>query len=173
MGKRYEKGSDDLEQRIARLRDKYYSDLRVVTIGTLFVFDDDDSALSVLRHQGRSAAALCRIVPARERAAGLPDVQIIVDRATYSRSTAKQRDAILDHELYHIQPVFDEQTGRPKFDAQDRPKLRIRRHDHEFGWFDEIANRHGDDSMEVRQAKALIEASGQLYFDFGEEKVAA
>jgi hypothetical protein len=54
----------------------------------------------------------------------------------------------------------------PAFDALDRPKLAMRKHDHQFGWFDEVAQRHGEASPEVRQARVLMEKSGQLYFDF-------
>jgi hypothetical protein len=54
----------------------------------------------------------------------------------------------------------------PVFDAVGRPKLLMRKHDHQFGWFDEVAQRHGEASPEVRQARVLMESSGQLYFDF-------
>jgi len=42
----------------------------------------------------------------------------------------------------------------------------MRKHDHQFGWFDAVAQRHGEASPEVRQARVLMESSGQLYFDF-------
>lgn len=172
MGKRYEKASSDVEGRIAKLVDDFYHEsLSKVTIGALFVYDTESSD-PVLTHQGYEAAGLCRIVSARERASGLPDVQIILDRAVYSGLNAKQKNALIDHELYHIEPVLNEETNEQKYDAQDRPKLRIRKHDHQFGWFDEIANRHGEHSNEVRQAKKLIEDSGQLYFDFDQKKAA-
>jgi hypothetical protein len=49
----------------------------------------------------------------------------------------------------------------------DRPKLTLRRHDFQAGWFHEIAQRHGEASPEVRSAKQLMAGTGQLYFDFG------
>lgn len=51
-----------------------------------------------------------------------------------------------------------------KRDDLGRPVLKIRLHDQQHGWFDEIARRHGDASIEVQQAKAFADSSGQTYF---------
>jgi putative metallopeptidase len=96
----------------------------------------------------------------------MADASIVVDRATWLSLSPAQRSALIDHELQHFERVLDDESERPKSDAIGRPKLAMRKHDHQFGWFDEIAQRHGDASFEVRQAKQLIEHSGQLYFDF-------
>lgn len=162
MAKRYDHASEDVLQHIKTLRKKYYDYLESVTVGALFVSDED--GVSCLEHQGYPAAAVCRIVPTRDRAAGLTDVLIIVDTAIWQGFDAKRKAALIDHELYHIEPVVKD--GVQKFDVQDRPKVKIRKHDYQFGWFDEIANRHGEASGEVSQAKLLVEMSGQLYFDF-------
>lgn len=169
MAKRYEKASLDVVNRIAELRRQYYADIEVVTVGALFVYDTV-SNLPILAHQGYSAAAVVRVTSARDRAAGMPDAQIVVDRATWQDLTSQQKNALIDHELYHLEVETDGETpeGKPRlaYDAQDRPKLKIRKHDRQFGWFDEIADRHGGDSMEVRQARRLLESTGQLYFEF-------
>lgn len=170
MGKRYEQPSSELVELIDRVRGDYYADeLENVTIGALFI--DDDSGFPCLEHQGYPAAAVCRIVPARDRAAGLPDAQIIVDLCTYKELNARQKIALLDHELHHIERKRDK-YGDYKLDAQGRPALEIRKHDWNLGWFDEVANRHGENSIEVIQARRLLEQSGQLYFDFGKRAAA-
>lgn len=56
-------------------------------------------------------------------------------------------------------------------DAQGRPALKMRMHDREFGWFDEIARRHREHSIEIRQSTRLVEDVGQLYFGFAAGKV--
>jgi hypothetical protein len=163
--KTYSNPSSDLLATIERMASAYHDELVQVTVGALFVFDDEDG-VPCLKHQGYPAAAVVRITPVRDRALGIPDAIITVDRATWQTLTAPQKDALIDHELEHLELVLDEETGNPKYDALERPKLRMRKHDHQLGWFAEVARRHGEASCEVRQARQLIEATGQLYFDF-------
>lgn len=164
--KTYSKAPDAADC-VEKIQEHYHSDLDGVSVTALFVFDEEASSESVLKHQGYPAAAVCRITPLRERAQGLADASIVIDRATWLTLSAPQRDALIDHELTHLTRALDEETEQPKSDVLGRPKLVMRHHDHQFGWFDEIAQHHGEASPEVRQAKALMESSGQLYFDFG------
>lgn len=150
---------------IANIQADHHDELEGVTVSALFVFDPEASE-PVLKHQGYPAQAVVRITPVRDRALGMADASIVIDRSNWLMLSQRQRNALIDHEMTHLSLVLDKDTGAPKFDVLDRPKLRIRRHDHQFGWFDEIAQRHGDASPEIRQAKHLVEASGQLYFDF-------
>jgi hypothetical protein len=163
--KTYSDASSDLETAIERMQHAYHPDLSRVRVGALFVFDDE-TTLPCLKHQGYSAAAVVRISPLRDRALGMADAVIVVDRFTWLTLSAESRDALVDHELEHLDRVIDEETQKPKYDTLGRPKLRMRRHDHQYGWFDGVAARHGEHSMEVLQAKQLIEQTQQLYFDF-------
>jgi hypothetical protein len=157
----------DAHELIDKIQSEYHPDLDGVAVAALFVFDEEASSDQVLKHKGYPAAAVCRITPLRDRAQGLDDASIVIDRATWVTLTQPQREALIDHELTHLTRVLDEETEQPKSDVLGRPKLAMRHHDHQFGWFDEIAQRHGEASPEVRQAKALMESSGPLYFDFG------
>lgn len=173
----YQPAPAEIERRIAALREKYYAkgqpeDLTDVTIGVLFVHDDNEPDKPVLTHQGYPAAATIRIVGARDRAQGMPDTQIVIDRATWLSFDAKKQNAVLDHELYHLERKLDKH-GAPTYDSHDRPRLTLRKHSWQFGWFDEIAKRHGDNSLERIQARMLLDATSQLYFDFGPESKAA
>lgn len=166
----------DVADCIAKMRAAHHPELEQVTISALFVFDDE-SAVSVLKHQGYDAGAVVRITPLKDRALGVADATIVVDRCGWLALSQRQRDALIDHELTHLEIKTDEEEGVddpvPIFDALGRPKLLMRRHDHQFGWFDEVAKRHGQASPEVRQARVLMETSGQLYFDFGSQAKAA
>lgn len=155
----------DADNCIGSVRDDYHDELAGVTVSALFVFDTE-STTAVLKHQGYPALAVVRITPIRDRALQIADATIVVDRSGWLTLSQRQRDALIDHELTHLRRVVDKETGHPVFDVLDRPKLAMRRHDHQFGWFDEIAQRHGEASPEVRQAQTLMESSGQLYFDF-------
>jgi hypothetical protein len=168
----YSNPSADLTQHIERMQSMYHPELADVTVGALFVHDDE-SGDPVLKHQGYPAAAVVSITPLKQRALGVADAVIIVDRSTWLTLSSKQCDALIDHELEHLDRVMSEATEEepagPKFDALGRPKLAIRRHDHQLGWFDDVARRHGDASPEIRQAKQLLAATQQLYFDFALE----
>lgn len=167
MAKTYSAASADLLKRIERMQAEHHEDLAKVTIGALFVFDDEKSD-AVLKHQGYPAAAVVRITPLKDRALGISDAIIVVDRAHWQKLSAAQMNALIDHELEHLQTVLDADTGKPKFDGMDRPKLSMRQHDHQLGWFDAIARRHGEASPEIGQARQLLEQTKQLYFDFGQ-----
>lgn len=154
---------------IDKIQADHHEDLEGVTVSALFVFDAEHS-LPVLKHQGYPAGATVRITPLKDRALGMADAQIVVDRAGWLALSQRQRAALIDHELTHLEVKTDEEEGAedpvPVCDAIGRPKLLMRKHDHQFGWFDEVAQRHGEASPEVRQARVLMESSGQLYFDF-------
>lgn len=163
--KTYSAASTDLIDHIERMQSENHPDLEIVNVGALFVFDEEHSD-PVLKHQGYPAAAVVRITSLRDRALGMADAIIVVDRSTWASLSMAQKDALIDHELYHLVQVVDEETNKPKGDSLGRPKLKMRQHDHQLGWFDEIAQRHGEASPEIRQARQLIEQTQQLYFDF-------
>jgi hypothetical protein len=165
--KTYSKASQDVLDHIERMKQAHHeADLGEATVDALFVFDDEDSHSQVLTHNGYPAAAMVKITGLKDRALGIADAVIIIDRAYWSACTAAQRDALMDHELQHLERAFDEETGDGKSDPLGRPLLRSRKHDYQMGWFAAVAERHGQDSPEVRQAKALIADTKQLFFDF-------
>jgi hypothetical protein len=49
-------------------------------------------------------------------------------------------------------------------DDLKRPKLKLRKHDVEVGWFAIVAGRHGSASLEIEQAKAVMDSYGQLFW---------
>lgn len=155
----------DADSCIEKIQATFHKELRDVTVAALFVFDHE-SSVPVLKHQGYPAGAVVRITSLKDRALGIADAQIVIDRAGWLALSQRQRDALIDHELTHLTRKVDKETGEQIVDILERPKLVMRHHDHQHGWFDEIAQRHGEASPEVRQARRLIESSGQLYFDF-------
>lgn len=174
--KTYSAVSDDVAAHIASMHSQYHPEIEGVTIGALFAFDEK-SGEPVLKHQGYLASAVVSITPTKQRALGIADAVIVIDRAQWLGFTAAQKDALIDHELEHLDRVISKDTedspAAPVFDSIGRPKLAMRRHDHQFGWFDDVARRHGEASCEVRQAKALVAQTQQLYFDFALEPTEA
>jgi hypothetical protein len=94
--------------------------------------------------------------------AGLADAEITLDADRWKELGRGKRIGLIDHELTHIELVYDDDGLA--LDDNERPKLKLRKHDYEFGWFNEVVERHGNDSLEREQAARLLYNAGQLYF---------
>lgn len=112
-----------------------------------------------LKLNGLAADGIARILPPKQRALGRGDAEISLDGDYWREASHEERRALLDHELHHLQVRM--QNGLPVRDNLSRPKLKMRRHDVDVGWFVVIAERHGMASGEQRQAKEIQERFGQ------------
>jgi len=137
-----------------------------VTIDFVFAFADEDDAGNkvgnALSKNGCKALGICRKLPLKDRAMGRADAEISLDGDWWNKACEEEQHALLDHELYHIVVKVDKR-GIVRDDLQ-RPVLQMRKHDHEFGWFKEIAARHGLFSQERQQAKDMMDDFGQYYW---------
>lgn len=163
MSNKFSGADNDVNARINDMIERFHGHLSICKIDALFIFSDKPE--QVLTHQGYMAAAIVRIVPLRDRAAGLSDAMIVFDRFVWANFSAEQRDALVDHELTHLLLDIDGH-GLIQRDCLGRPKLQMRPHDRQFGWFDDVARRHGEHSTEIQQARTLCEETGQLYLEF-------
>jgi hypothetical protein len=164
--KHYSPMPDEATDRVAHLVKVFHPELREigVKIDLLSVSTDGDG--HALTHQGYPATAVVRATNPKERAKGAGDVEIVVDEAKYLRMNDAEKDALLDHELEHVQLVMNKKTGKPKLDSRGRPKISMRKHDYQFGWFDSIAERHGIASQECKQAHHIFIEGRQTLFAF-------
>jgi hypothetical protein len=138
-----------------------------VRIDFLFAYADRDdegepTGFAILVH-GVRAYGQCRIVNLRDRAKGNCDTEIVLDHDYWESVCEERQRALLDHELHHIL-VLANKSGVAKTDDLCRPKLKLRKHDHQFGWFDIVAKRNGEASIERMQAETILESSGQFYW---------
>lgn len=69
---------------------------------------------------------------------------------------------MLDHELFHIQIKMKGQIIQT--DDLGRPKIKMRPHDMEVGWFKAVAERNGKYSQERIQALKYMEEMGQYFW---------
>lgn len=124
--------------------------------------------LPTIHHGGYGAYAFVRLTDLYWQTLLRIDAQIVVDshwwnglleraKTDVEREQAlARRRAVIDHELTHLELVCDKKTGKPVLHPETgRPKLRLRKHDYQFGWFTEVAQRHGVHSVEVQQAGKL------------------
>lgn len=132
-----------------------------VMIDLMFAIPEVDDAgepkAPAIKWHGRPALAVTKILSLKDRAAGRGDCEITIDQYWWEHARREERIAALDHELFHI-----EKTAA--VDDSGRPKLKLRKHDVEFGWFSLVATRHGKFSLERQQARWLLDARGQAYW---------
>lgn len=112
-----------------------------------------------LKLHGYPCFAIARKISLKDRAKGMGDAEICIDRHQWEAANELEQSALLDHELSHLQVVFDKR-GLVRDDL-GRPKLKLRLHDVQAGWFADVALRHGNASQEIKQARAYFDAYGQ------------
>lgn len=168
----YEKPSADQLALLQEVMSTYHQQrLGDVTIGLLVAHaecyeDTGEPKGPALLVRGVPALGATKINSLKLRAHGLEDAEIVIDGDRWKDLSRGQRLALIDHELTHLE-LNTTDSGTVRRDDLDRPRLKMRGHDHEFGWFDEVAERHGAASIEVHQAKRFVADHGQYYFDFG------
>ena len=144
-----------------------HGQLERVKIDYLFAFADlDDEGQPInnaLNKNGMRALGLCRKIGLKDRAKGNGDVEILLDHDHWKTIPEAERRALLDHEMTHI-GVCVARGGIIKLDAIGRPKINIRKHDVEVGWFASVAQRHGRHSIEQIQAKSILDKAGQFFW---------
>ncbi len=140
--------------------------VRIDLVFALPDLDDNGTPLNAaLKKNGVKALGICRKLGLKDRALGRGDAEIAIDHYWWTQTASEEmRRALLDHELHHIAVVMQKDSGRPRLEEDGRPKLRLRKHDFEFGWFNIIAARHGEHSQERIRARQIVEIAGQLYF---------
>lgn len=165
----YERADVDIVNLVKGTMKKYHdalvkAEVKVcVMLATAAKDESGEVICPALKLHGVEAAAIATIIPYKQRAAGREDCEITIDADKWKRSTNDEREALIDHELMHFEIAIDDE-GNIKSDDMGRPKIKTRHHDHDFGWFNSIAKRHGDASYEVKQAKAFADKEGQTYF---------
>lgn len=159
----YSQVDDDVRTRVDRLLQAHHSMLvdYEVRIDLLFAHPDlDEEGIPKgppVMLNGYPCAAVVKITGPKDRAKGCGDAEIVIDHDAYQEMSPEVRDALLDHELQHI-----ESTG--EFDDMRRPKLSLRLHDHSFGWFDVVVKRHGAASLEQQQLDVFLQAIYEPYW---------
>ena len=190
MGKTFARAPETVMSRIRQLAEDFHKDdmfieggdkgsppIRV-TVEAFLVFgprnkDGIQTGPALMVH-GCPAAACIRGSKLEERVAGRADAIIHIDGDRVKHWPVATLMAVLDHELQHIELEKNAATGVPVLDDVGRPKIKMRPHDHDFGWFDVIAKRHGSAAVEVCQASVFAgEELRQLYFPGLETVVAS
>lgn len=142
-----------------------------LSIGVLFAVPSKEGQRA-LKHRGWPCLGIIKVVSERDRAAGEPDVLLMLDGERWPRLTPRRREALIAHELEHLEfPKYlrdadDDGNDRfiPMQDGLGRPRVKCRPHDFELGGFESIVERYGDDAPEKVVFEGIQERLGQLSF---------
>lgn len=153
----YSIANEEVNLTIQKVMKENHGDLHNagVTITALIARSEDGPALKV---GGKEALGCIRVTKLTERTLGLGDALMILDGESMMAWSSKRLQAVIDHELRHLMLAKNKRTGEIQCDDEGRPKLRIRPHDFEFGWFARTAELYGEESYEVSQAREIVAA---------------
>lgn len=138
-----------------------------VTFDVLMAFAERDEETGekvgpALMHQGYPANGIAKITGLEDRAKGLADCSITLDGDAWADMSTLQQKALLDHEIMHFAVKIKD--GAVVHDSHGRPKLRMRKHSYQFGWFTAIAEKYGEASGECQQAQQIWDKAGQAFW---------
>lgn len=139
------------------------ADVKVQTLFAMPSVDSEGEASGhALTQNGYQVLVQSKILNLKDRLTREHDCEILIDRDAWEAMDRPQQAALLDHALMAFEVAIDE-DGNVKRDALERPKMRIRKHDRFFGAYDEVAQRHGANAIEVQQVRKLADEVGQFY----------
>ena len=139
-----------------------------VKIDYVFAYCDRDEDTgeplnNAITHQGQKALGLTRVIPEKDRVKGMGDAEILLDGDWWTETAGEEEQiALLDHELHHVS--LKTVKGVIQHDSAGRPRLKLRKHDVQIGWFACIAERNGKHSIEQMQAATIMDALGQFFW---------
>lgn len=132
-------------------------------IDFVFAFRDPEAEEPAIMVRGHRVLGQARVNNLKHRALGLGDCEVLLDGDAWENMPEPNKRALLDHELEHFEIKRHKKTGEYLYDDLHRPLMKLRDHDREFGFFDNIAQRHGADSWEVKNLKKMFEEAGGAY----------
>lgn len=166
----YEEAGPEIVVRVDAVMERYHRPLKAAGVRLSILMahppcdrngDVSGPAVSV---GGYPALAKIKITSHKDRVHGLGDAELIIDAYEWATLSDAEKDALIDHELTHLELrlVEDEKTGAMVVDRddQERPKMKLRKHDHQFGWFSDVVRRHGRASQEWQQYEAFADPTG-------------
>lgn len=170
----YSQADADVRKMINKVVEKYFPDLveADATIGCLMAdggveLDDDGKEVNAagVKLHGYPCLAIIKKNSTKDRVEGKCDATITIDKRSWDAMAPKEQEALLHHELYHLQVKRDE-AGVIKTDDIGRPLFNMRLHDWQIGGFMATARAFEDAAPEVKQAISFQDEYGQHLFEF-------
>lgn len=166
----YTKADDEAVDLIKSVMKKHHKKLHEagVTIDAVFACaetdEDGNPKGNPVKLAGYVCAATIQRANLKQRALGHADAIITIDGDQWNDFSNEEREALIDHELTHMVPQWED--GKLVTDDLGRPKLKTRLHDWQLGGFAEVVERHGQAALECQMIRRVEQKHGQLLFGF-------
>jgi hypothetical protein len=162
MPSTFSKANEEVSPMAEELMEKYHQDLISADVKIDFIFavagldpQTEEPTGPAITHQGYRALGLTKIMSLKDRTMGRGDAEILLDGDVWPALSDDSKKALVDHELHHLE-VKRNARGEFMFDDLERPKLQLRKHDWQAGFFHIIADRWGQSSQEILQLRNLV-----------------
>lgn len=171
MATTYEVCPDEVLALMKDVLREHHKSLQDAAVTVLCMFadageDEEGRPVPAVKLHGVPCAATVRKTSARDRACGMADAVITIDKRIWYACEDPARRALLDHELEHLVVEFDEE-GVLRLDTSDRPVVKLRLHDWELHGFENVVERHGLAAIETLSLRDFFNTpTGQMVFDF-------
>jgi hypothetical protein len=165
MGTVFEKADDSVMAIMQKVANKYHGELVKAKVSVGLLMASADEGETAVKLHGYPCAAIIKITPYKQRVHGIEDAVITIDQKSWDELDDRQRAALIDHELTHLEPKLD-QGAQVKTDDLGRPKLGIVLHDAQVGIFKSVIQRHGAAALDAQIAKDFIAEYEQLLLEF-------
>lgn len=155
MSKTFRKSDSYTRDLLEQVINRYHTHLKDYNITIDLIDAYNSNGGPAVLHNGLPAYAVIRSIPLKDRVMGRGDVEITFDALEFGRMKERQRKALIDHELTHLEFKVNK-DGEKIVDDIGRYVFKMRPHDREFGWFHSVARRWGQDSIESVQAIEMV-----------------
>lgn len=159
---------------LTRIVAKYHKPLADAGVNIALQFWADPEGAPSVKVSGIEKFGKVITFSADKRAAGAPDMRIVIDTAKWENATLEEREAALDGLLQSKEVCTFEESGEVKRDKAGRPKLKNRKYDLIVQGYTRVAEEHGLASQEGKQWAIAKPTFEQLHlFDDQVDTVAA
>ena len=118
-----------------------------------------------LKEHGVACASIIKKTSVIDRVRGLRDILLLIDGDAWVDFGIAEKDALFDHNLYHI--VLEKaEDGTFSRDNAGRPLTDLRNHDFDIGGFQKVIGRRGRAALEAQYLSEAASYHGQLTFTF-------
>ncbi|MCK9279318.1 MAG: hypothetical protein M0P71_01750 [Melioribacteraceae bacterium] len=165
MSKNYIVGNAEDVELMNGLMSSNYPELieNGVNVGLFYVVKvDKDGEVqneACLKKDGRTCSGKISLISDLNRMTDSFDAKIVLDLNIWQRLSLEEKNALLDHELYHLYIVKNPKTGEVVTisDESSKVKLKLKKHDVVMWGFHDIIVRHGFGSQELQVLNGISE----------------